>query len=66
MPKSRARPAPSWGSIVAAFAFAGVLLEMSAGTQGSFWYVNYGHPTKRHALQVTFDANTGAFNKAIK
>jgi len=41
-------------------------LEMSAGTQGSFWYVNYSHPTKRAALQVTFDANTGKFNKAIK
>jgi hypothetical protein len=41
-------------------------VEMSAGTQGSFWYVNYSHPTKRAALQVTFDANTGKFNKAIK
>ena len=41
-------------------------VEMSAGTQGSFWYVNYTHPEKRAALQVTFDANTGAFNKAIK
>ena len=41
-------------------------VELSAATQGSFWYVNYTHPTKRAALQVTFDANTGKFNKAIK
>ena len=42
-------------------------LEMSAGSQGkAYWYVNYSHPTKRAALQVTFDANTGKFNKAIK
>ena len=41
-------------------------VELSAGTQGSFWYVNYSHPQKRAALQVTFDANTGKFNKAIK
>ena len=42
-------------------------VEMSAGSQGrALWYVNYSHPEKRAALQVTFDANTGAFNKAIK
>ena len=41
-------------------------VELSAGTRGSFWYVNYYHPQKGAALQVTFDANTGAFNKAIK
>jgi hypothetical protein len=41
-------------------------VEMSAGTKGSFWYVNYSHPSKRGGLQVTFDANTGAFNQAIK
>ena len=42
-------------------------VEMSAGSHGrAFWYVNYTHPTKRAALQVTFDANTGAFNKAIR
>ena len=42
-------------------------VELSAGSQGkALWYVNYTHPTKRAALQVTFDGNTGAFNKAIK
>ena len=41
-------------------------LELSAGTQGPFWYVNYSHPQKRAALQVTFDANSGKFNKALK
>jgi len=42
-------------------------LEMSAGAQGrAYWYVNYSHPTKRSALQVTFDANSGKFNKALK
>lgn len=42
-------------------------VELSAGSQGrAFWYVNYGHPTRGNALQVTFDANTGAFNKAIR
>ena len=41
-------------------------LELGAGTQGPFWYVNYTHPQKRAALQVTFDANSGKFNKAIK
>jgi hypothetical protein len=42
-------------------------LELSAGSKGrSFWYVNYGHPQKRGSLQVTFDANSGKFNQAIK
>lgn len=42
-------------------------LELSAGSQGrAFWYVNYSHPQKRAGLQVTFDANSGKFNKAIK
>ena len=42
-------------------------LELSAGAKGqAYWYVNYSHPTKRHGLQVTFDGNTGKFNKALK
>jgi hypothetical protein len=41
-------------------------VEMSAGTKGDYWYVNYSHPEKRAGLQVTFDANSGKFNKAIK
>ena len=42
-------------------------LELSAGSKGrSFWYVNYEHATKRGSLQVTFDANSGKFNQAIK
>jgi len=42
-------------------------VELSGGSGGrALWYVNYGHPQKRGSLQVTFDGNSGKFNKAIK
>ena len=42
-------------------------VEMSAGARAeAYWFVNYEHPQKRHALQVIFDANTGKFVMANK
>jgi hypothetical protein len=42
-------------------------VELSSVVGGrAMWFVNYGHATKRGSLQVTFDGNTGKFNKAIK
>lgn len=42
-------------------------VEMSADAHAeAYWYVNYQHPQQRQGLQVTFDANSGKFLRALR